>query len=269
MRRSLDLYFKMISIQVRSQMQYRVSFLLETFSTILLSGSYVLVVLLALDRFGGVAGWSIGEVAFLAGMVETSFGFMDMIFSGYDPGSFSPMVQQGLFDQLLLRPVNITLQVLGSKFMLRRLGRIFEGLLVLILGLIFTQIHWTLGKALYLPVVLISQVICFGALFIAGSTLTFWTVQPVEAVNIVTYGGVEFVSYPMSIYPQWVLRIFTYVIPFIFINYYPALYFLDKPDPFNFPSFSPFLAPGAALVMLLAALWFWRFGVNHYHSTGS
>lgn len=269
MRRHFDLYLKMLSIQVRSQMQYRVSFILEFVSTVLLSGSYVVVVFLALERFGQVAGWTIGEVAFLVGMVETSFGLMDMIFSGFDAGGFSPLVAQGLFDQFLLRPVNITLQVLGSKFMLRRLGRIFEGLIVLGLGLATTSIAWTPGKLLYLPVVLASQVISFGALFIAGSTLTFWTVQPVEAVNIVTYGGVELTSYPMTIYPQWILRFFTYVIPFIFINFYPALYFLDKPDPFNFPSFAPFLAPAAAALMMLAALWFWRFGVRHYHSTGS
>ena len=36
---------------------------------------------------------------------------------------------------------------------------------------------------------------------------------------------------------------FTYVMPFIFLNYYPALFFLDKPDPLGMPAFAPFLAP--------------------------
>jgi ABC-2 type transport system permease protein len=38
-------------------------------------------------------------------------------------------------------------------------------------------------------------------------------------------------------------RFFTYIVPAIFLNYYPALYFLNKPDPFNFPAFAPFLSP--------------------------
>ena len=50
-------------------------------------------------------------------------------------------------------------------------------------------------------------------------------------------------SYPMQIYPRWMRGFFTYVMPFIFLNYYPALYFLDKPDPLHFPAFAPFLAP--------------------------
>jgi ABC-2 type transport system permease protein len=102
-----------------------------------------------------------------------------------------------------------------------------------------------------------------------GSTLTFWTVQPVEAVNILTYGGNELMTYPASIYPVWLQRFFTYVVPFVFLNYYPALYFLDKPDPLGLIPVAPFLAPFASAAMLAFALLFWRFGLDHYQSTGS
>ena len=37
-------------------------------------------------------------------------------------------------------------------------------------------------------------------------------------------------------------RVFTFVIPAIFLNYYPALFFWTKPDPFNFPSFALYSA---------------------------
>jgi ABC-2 type transport system permease protein len=108
-----------------------------------------------------------------------------------------------------------------------------------------------------------------GALFMFGSTVTFWTLQSIEAVNILTYGGTELMSYPMTIYPFWMQRFFTFVVPFIFLNYYPALYFLDKPDPLHFPPFAPFMAPFVALAFFGAALWFWRIGINHYQSSGT
>ena len=73
----------------------------------------------------------------------------------------------------------------------------------------------------------------------------------------------------MSIYPAWIRRFFTYILPFIFMNYYPALFFLDKPDPLNMPAFAPFLAPFVAAILFWLALRFWRFGLNHYQSTGS
>jgi ABC-2 type transport system permease protein len=88
-------------------------------------------------------------------------------------------------------------------------------------------------------------------------------------INVFTYGGSEMMSYPMHIYQRWMREFFTYVIPAIFLLYYPALYLLDKPDPLNLPSFAPFLAPVAGLAMLFVAGAFWRFGIRHYASTGT
>ncbi len=269
MGRTFSLYFHLIAIQIRSQLQYRVSFWMEMLSTGLLNGTYFLSLVLILERFNNILGWTLGEVAFLAGMIEMSFAIMDMIFSGFDPDSFSTLIRMGSFDQMLLRPISITLQIFGSKFQMRRMGRILEGAVIFTYALSVIPLHWTLGKLLYFPVVITSQVIAFGALFMMGSTLTFWTIQPVEAVNILTYGGNELMTYPASIYPTWLQRFFSYVVPFIFLNYYPALYFLDRPDPLGMPPFASFLAPLAAVGMMSVAAWFWRFGVNHYQSTGS
>lgn len=265
---SFSMYLRLLLVQIRSQVAYRLSFWLDLIST---TGNALafFAVALVIQRFDHIAGWTLGEIAFLYGMIEASFGVMDMIFSGFDPDEFAPRVRQGTFDQMLLRPVEITWQVLGSKFLLRRIGRIFEGLAVFAYSFTLVDIHWTAEKILYLPVVFISQIFAMGALFIAGSTLCFWTVERVEAVNILTYGGTDMMTYPVQIYPVWMQRFFTYIIPFVFLNFYPALYFLDKPDPLGFPVFAPFLAAPAALALFVAALLFWRFGINHYQSAGS
>jgi ABC-2 type transport system permease protein len=265
----LDLYRRLIGAQIRAQLQYRTAFLLDLVGNGLGTAIWFLSLALILQRFEGVGGWSLGEVAFLYGMVETAFGAMDMIFSGFDPGFFGQQVRRGTFDQLLLRPVGITLQVLGSQFVLRRLGRIFQGIAILGVALTLVDVEWTWVKIVYLPAVLASLVCFYGGLFIIGATITFWTVESIEVVNIFTYGGSELMSYPMHIYQKWMQRFFTYIVPAVFLNYYPALFFLDKADPFNLPPFAPFLAPLAGLGTLVAALAFWRFGIRHYQSTGS
>jgi ABC-2 type transport system permease protein len=104
---------------------------------------------------------------------------------------------------------------------------------------------------------------------VIGATITFWTVESIEAINILTYGGSELMAYPMQIYQDWMRLFFTYVVPAIFLNYYPALYFLDKPDPFHLPVWAHFLAPLAGFGVLGAGLLFWRYGLRHYQSTGS
>ncbi len=269
MRFHLATYGRLVWVQIRSQMQYRTSFLLEFLATGLITVLEFAAIALVFDRFGQLQGWSLGEVAFLYGLVETAFGLMDMVFSGFDPQNFGRQVRRGTFDQLLLRPVDITIQVLGSEFLLRRLGKILFGLGIFGLALNQTEIHWTLAKAIYLPLVLAGMVVFFGGLFIIGATITFWTVESIEVVNIFTYGTQTMISYPMHIYQTWLRRFFTYILPAIFLNYYPALYFLDKADPLQFPSIARFAGPLAGLLVLLAALAFWRYGIRYYQSTGT
>ena len=266
---TLRLYLRLVGVQIRTQLQYPASFLFDVVTNGANLIIYFASLALIFAKFKNIGGWSLGEVAFLWGLVEISFGAMDMIFSGFDPDTFSVLVRQGLFDQYLLRPFNITLQVLGARFILRRWGRIIQGCFIFGYALTLLNVHWSAAKLAFLPLVLLSQVLFFGALFIAGATLTFWTVQPVEAVNIFTYGGTEMIAYPMQIYPGWMRQFFTYIIPAIFINYYPALYLLDKTDPFGMPLAVRFLAPMAGLALFGAALLFWHFGLNHYQSTGS
>lgn len=269
MRTALDLYRRLIAVQLRAQLQYPASFWFSVFTTglytILSFGSLALI----LQRFEGIGGWTLGEVAFLYGMIEAAFGLMDMLFAGFDPPYFGRHVRLGQFDQLLLRPVNITLQILGSRLELRRIGRIAQGFVIFGVALALIDVHWNPAKIVYLPLVLASLVSFFGGLFIVGATLSFWTVESLEVINILTYGGNEMMAYPMHIYRDWMRRFFTFIVPAIFLNYYPALYFLDKPDPFNLPPFAPFLAPVVGLGTLGVALSFWQLGIRHYTSTGS
>jgi len=267
--RALGLYLRLISLQIRSQMQYRLAFVLEASASAASNALTFITLILVLERFGTVGGWKLPEIAFLFGIVELSFGWMDMVFSGFDPDSFSVYIRLGGLDQLLLRPVSLTLQVLGSRFLLRRLGRVFQGFLIFLFALSLNSIEWNVVKIAYLPVVIASLVAYFGGLFVIGSSLTFWTGEAIEAVNIFTYGGSEMISYPMHIYPDWIRKFFTYILPAIFLNYYPALYLLDKPDPFHMPAFTPLLTPVVGFGLLAIGLLFWRFGLRHYQSTGT
>ncbi len=269
-RSALGLYGRLISIQVRSKLQYRASFLFNVIGTFSATFIDFATLALVLQRFEHIGGWTLGQIAFLYGIVGTAFGVMDMIFSGFDPDTFAPqMIQRGGFDRLLLRPASVTLQVLGSDVAVRHLGKFVQGLVILCIALAVNDVHWTPAKIAYLPLVIASLACFFGGLFITGSTITFWTVQRIEAINILTYGGNEMMSYPMHIYGRGLRYFFTYVIPAIFLNYYPALYFLDKPDPLGMPSCAPFLSPVVGFGTLALALAFWRFGIRHYTSTGT
>src|SRR5205085_2580857 len=111
--------------------------------------------------------------------------------------------------------------------------------------------------------------VIFVAILLLGATLCFWTVESTELTNILTYGGREMLSYPLSIYNQGLQRFFLYVVPLAFCSYIPACYLLGRPLPFGLPAGFAFAAPLVALAFALLAGAAWRFGVQHYQSTGS
>ncbi len=267
--RYLDLYRRLTGVKFRASMQYPLSFFTDLLSTGLLTASDFVAIAVLLTRFQRIADWNLGEVAFLYGTVVVAFSLHDMINGGFDPDQFSLHIQYGTFDLFLLRPMSVTFQVFASELVLRRTGRVVQGLLVLALAFTLGRPHWTLAKTLYYPVVLLSQYAFFFGLYVIGSAITFWTVKQIEAVNIFTYGGTELMSYPMPIYAEWLRRFFTFIVPAIFLNYLPALYFLDKPDPLGLPAWTHFLSPLAGVAVFLAALAFWRVGLRRYASTGS
>jgi ABC-2 type transport system permease protein len=261
------LYRRLIGARMRAQMQYRASFLLMTLVSFVVTGSDLLAILILFNYFGELAGWRAGEVALLYGLAMVAFGLSEMVAAGFD--LFPQAIRQGEFDRVLLRPVGIFVQVLAADFQLRRLGRIAQGSLALALAMAWTSIAWTPLKVLYLLVVLISGFVMFSALLVLGAVLCFWTIQSIEIINTVTYGGTEMASYPLPIYHELLQRFFTFVVPLAFVSYFPALYLLDRPELQRLPGWLPAMTPVAAAMLALMAWLAWQVGVRHYQSTGS
>lgn len=267
--RLLRLYARLIGAELRSQLAYRASFLVDAAGTALVTALEFAALALVFGRFDGLGGWPLTEVAVLYGLVALSFGLADLLFAGFDPRRFGQEVRRGLLDQKLLRPVPVGLQVLGADFALRRLGKVAVGAAVLAYGLAGAAPAWSLAKATYLPLVALGMVLFFGGLFVAGATVTFWTIESIEAVNVLTYGTETLISYPMHIYDAWLRRLFTWVVPALFLAYAPALYLLGRPDPLGLPPWTRFVAPLAGGLAFAAALAFWRVGLRRYASTGT
>jgi ABC-2 type transport system permease protein len=265
------LYRKLIGAQVRAQMQYRSSFVLEAIAQFVGNVLDFIVVIILFARMPTLGGWSLPEIGLLYGLSSVAFGVADMVIAGFDYAYFGPnMVRLGEFDRVLIRPVSAFLQVLTSQFTLKRLGRIGQGAIVLAWALIALDQTWTPLQIGYMIVTIVGGAFFFSGLFIFGSGISFWTVDSLEVMNMATYGGQFLTQYPMTIYGDFLRSFFTFVIPMAFINYYPALWLLGKPDPLGGPiGLLALLAPFICLAMFAVGVAMWRRGVKHYASTGA
>lgn len=264
----LRLYRHLVAVQIRAQFQYKINLVLDISTYFAITALELLAVLLYFVAFPNLLGWKVGEVALLAALMSFCFGLAEMVGAGID--MFSETIKRGEFDRVLLRPVGAFLQVIGSDFRLRRLGRMTQGLLGFLVTLHFLpSLHWTLAKVAALGLGILSGTTIYVSIMLLGATICFWTVETTELTNILTYGSREMLSYPLTIYNQLMQRFFFFVVPVAFSSFVPACYILEKPLPFGLSLNIAFAAPLAALAFAVVSTWIWRFGVRHYQSTGS
>ena len=129
--------------------------------------------------------------------------------------------------------------------------------------------QWTLARIALAGFAIFGGACLFYGLWVLQATLAFWTIETLEIVNTVTYGGVETAQYPLVIYRPWFRRFFTAVIPLACVSYFPALAIMDRSAGSGVPSVLQWLAPAAGVGFLALSLQVWKIGVRHYRSTGS
>lgn len=264
---SLALYGRLLGAHVRGQMQYRVSFLLLLASNFTTTFAELIAVLILFGTFGEMAGWRVGEVAFLYGLVSIALALAELFGDGFD--EVAAMIRLGQFDRVLTRPVPAFVQVMSTQFPLRQLGRLSQGALALGLAQAWVGIAWTPARALVFLSALLATALVFFTVVVVGAAVCFWTTERTEAQNVFTYGGAELGSYPLHIYSPWLRAVFLYFVPLALTSYYPALFILGKPDPLGLPDWLPFTALPAGFLFFALGLLAWRAGLNHYQSTGS
>jgi ABC-2 type transport system permease protein len=265
---ALALLGRYFTASMRAQMQYPGSAAMLTLGQFLSTVVEIIAVWALFDRFGAVKGWAFGEVMFFYAFINMSFSIADFLTRGFDVFG-SDFVRTGAFDRLLLRPRSAALQLVGHDFRVSRFGRFFQSAAVLAVATGALHFAWTPQAVAIALWTVIGGVALFVALFILQATMAFWTVESLEAVNALTYGGVYAGQFPIGIYAGWFRNFLIFVVPLACVAYFPVLAMLGRPDPLGAPDWLLPLTPAAGLVFLALSFLAWRFGVSKYTSTGS
>jgi ABC-2 type transport system permease protein len=264
---NLHLYFRYLGVSLRGQAQYRASFIMQAVGMLMMTGVEFMAIVFLFGRFGSLQGWRLPEIALLYGIVNIAFSLAEGIGRGFDV--FPNMVKTGDFDRLLVRPRSTILQVAGQELQLMRIGRTFQATGVLGYALVTLGLAASPLRLLMLGVVILGGACLFYGLFVLQATLAFWTIESLEVMNTVTYGGTETGQYPLTIYRPWFRSFFTFVVPIACMNYLPAGALLGEPGRFGVPTAVQWLSPFIGVAFMLVAFQAWKLGVRHYRSTGS
>jgi ABC-2 type transport system permease protein len=136
-------------------------------------------------------------------------------------------------------------------------------------ALFVAPVEWRPETVVLLPVAIASGTVIFGALWVATTSIVFWTIDGQETANAFTYGGRTAAQYPLDIVGGALRRLVTFVVPLAFVGYLPAARMLGKDRAVGLPSAAAWAAPAVAFVSAIAALGVWGIAIRHYRSTGS
>jgi ABC-2 type transport system permease protein len=262
------LYLRYVRNSLRAQMLYPTAFSLRLVTQFAITivefgGVYALFA-----RFSQIRGWTFPEVAVFYGVASVAFAVADTTCRGFD--LFGPQfVKTGDFDRVLLRPRPATLQLLGYEVGFTSLGRLLQGLIALAVGVALSEVDWDAAKALLIVWAILGGVALFFAILLLQATLAFWTIESLEIVNTITYGGIEAAQYPLDIYAGWFRKFLIFVVPLGCVVYFPVAAVLGRSAMTGAPAWAGVLSPFAGFAFLALAYLAWGCGVRHYTSTGS
>lgn len=265
-RHDFDCWWRMARAMARSQMQYRLNFLAMIFSMVLTYGGQFVSLYWLTQRFQAVGGWRLEEIVLLYALAILAWGFAVSFF--FSLQGFEDMIRNGTFDRALLRPMNPLLNVLASRSPIGGLGQFVFSIAAFIFAWRATGMHLTVVKMVYLLLTAVGGGLILGAGLIAVATVAFWTTRTYTFYYSIMFPARQLINYPISIYNRWLQVVLTAVVPFAFVNYFPAHVLLNRAQQLN----SPFLAwgtPVVGVVVIVVIYQFWNWGTRFYTSTGS
>jgi len=264
---TVRLYIRSMGILIRSQLQYPLSFFMQTVAQLVMEGGELLAVILLMDRFDRLYRWTPGDLYFFFGLMSMTF-YLTECFGRGITGNFPSMVRTGQLDTLLVRPRGILTQVMCSAVDPRRVTCILVGLVSLAAGSRMSGVVWSLKNLLLLLESVLCGFFLVLGLFLIEAVLCVHSVKSVELANTLTYGGRSACQYPADIFPRALRTLFTVIAPFALVMHVPASHILGKPI-FGWPQWAAFVSPlaGPAVFMIMRASF--QGAMRYYRSTGS
>jgi ABC-2 type transport system permease protein len=262
---ALAVYLALIRASIRSQARYGLSLAFNILGYFVITWAEFIAIWILFTHFGVLEGWQLEEVLVCYGLAHLSYGVAEYAVRGFD--FLALLARAGDYDRLLLRPVSTAVQLAGHEFALHRLGRTLQALAVLVFGLIRLGESVSVTDVLLLLWALAGGGALFCGFFILQGSVGMKVLQNIEVFNILTNGGAEISQFPMSIYPRPMRLLFTFVVPYAGVVYYPAVTFLSRTD--VAPSLIGWLSPAGGVLFLAISLAVFRAVERTYVSTGS
>ena len=263
--RLMGIYTKTV---MKAWFQYKVDAVLRSVAVFLREATGIIVIYFALLKFDSLNGWNLKEMLFLFSLLFLTYGILILFFTGLR--DFGGMVRDGGFDRFLLRPRGVLFQIIFvNADWFAAIGHGGLGIVLFVISAGQVGIQWNAVTIIYYVLAVAGGVLIQGAIFLFLGTLNIYLLETGSLKELFYWNMRKFAGYPISIFHKVIQAGMIYVVPFAFVNYFPAQFLLRKPDMAQYPEIFMYITPIVGVVMYGMAYAFWRFSLRYYKSSGN
>lgn len=219
------------------------------------------------ESFGEINGWNYGQLAFLYGISVISHA-LSMIFfvQGWFMGYF---VIEGEFDRYLTRPLGVLYQFFFTNINIFGITDLIPGILVFIYGCVKCNVTVSFLFIIQVLVMLIGATLIRGGIYILIGSTSFHTRNAVDFGQYTQEIMDKTTMYPISMYPESIQFILTFLIPVGWVSFYPASNLLGIENGLMSGLPVPFITLLIGIGMMLLAGAYFKAGLKKYESAGN
>lgn len=214
-KKSLKLLAYYIKFNISAVMEYRVSFLVQSFGMILNNGAFIFFWWILFNNLKTIGGYTFQDEMLLWALTSASFGLCFVVFGNVN--QITRMILNGELDTYLLQPKDVLINVLCSKTTVSAWGDTLYGIIL------FLMIKGFNIKSFILFLLFsVTGALLFSSVLVSMHALSFYTGNTEGLAQLVTEFLISFSIYPEGIFNNAVKYILYTVIPVAFIVYIPA-----------------------------------------------
>ena len=219
------------------------------------------------ESFGEINGWNYGQLAFLYGLSVMSHA-LSMIFfvQGWFMGYY---VLEGEFDRYLTRPLGVLYQFFFTNINIFGITDLIPGILVFVYGCIKCAVQVTPLFVLQVLVMLIGATLIRGGIYIFLGSTSFYTKSTTDFGMYTQEIMDKTTLYPISMYPESLQFILTYLIPIGWVSFYPVSSLLGIENSVLNGMAVPFVTLLVGLLVITLSGLFFKAGLKKYESAGN
>lgn len=219
------------------------------------------------SQFGNINGWDYGQLAFLYGLAVISHAFSMIFFvQGWFMGWF---VIEGDFDRYLTRPLSVPYQFFFTNINVWGLTDLVPGIIVFAYGCIKIHFHFTVMNVLLILMMLAGATLIRGGVYILLGTTSFYTRSTTDFGPFCQEIFDKTTMYPLSMYPESLQFLLTYIIPIGWVSFYPAAGLLNMEDKILRAGPSAFMTLIVGVLTVIISMGVFRMGLKRYESAGN